>query len=320
MALASLETQPISAIEFDILDLDDSDTWRERDSIDILVLNERHKLGIVMENKVESQERPGQLERYREHMKQQFPSYRFLFIYLTVAGDDPSDKEYAKLTYSDICGVVEQLLHARASILGPDVTVLLRHYASLLRRHFMEESELIRLARQIYQKPRGALDFIFEQRPDQLQVIADFLKELANGRRDLVLDYCTKSHVRFALNAWESRPELKGGSGWTPTGRLLLFEFWNSERGTRLKLVIGPGDSHVRQRLFDTATRERAFFKNASTLYPKWTLIWSRPILDQKDLETKEQTELEEKLSKAWDGFLATDLPKITAMVEKALA
>ena len=54
---------PVSLIDLDIWSLDDSAVFCERHNIDILLLNDTHKLAIIIENKIYSGEHSDQLER-----------------------------------------------------------------------------------------------------------------------------------------------------------------------------------------------------------------------------------------------------------------
>jgi hypothetical protein len=38
--------------------------WREWQNIDILLLDDPHRLAVIIENKIDSGEQPGRLERY----------------------------------------------------------------------------------------------------------------------------------------------------------------------------------------------------------------------------------------------------------------
>ncbi len=87
----------------------------------------------------------------------------------------------------------------------------------------MEDSEIARLCRDIYKKHKQALDLIYSHRPDETAVVSERMKELIGESGEFVIDTDSKSTIRFAPVAWEGIVMLKEGSGWTLSGRMLLF-------------------------------------------------------------------------------------------------
>jgi len=142
------------------------------------------------------------------------------------------------------------LADSRAPGLGPDVRVAILHYAQMLRRHIVSESEIAELCRRIYRKHKQALDLVFDHRPDQQATLWDFLETLIAASPELVADYSSKQYVRFGVKTWEP-PVLPLGQGWTRSGRMLLFEFQNYPDSLKLKLIIGPGPDEVRKNSFN---------------------------------------------------------------------
>ncbi len=114
----------------------------------------------------------------------------------------------------------------------------------------MSESEIAELCRRIYRKHKDALDLIDEYKPDQQATIQSFLDALIEAAPELILDFSSKRYIRFTLKNWARLPLAQG---WTPSGRMLLFEFQNLPDSLKLKLVIGPGPLDVREELFRLA-------------------------------------------------------------------
>ena len=310
----------ISPITLDIWDLDDTQVWRERNNIDILLSSERNKLVICIENKIGTTEHSDQLRKYRDQIEKEFPEYIKLWFFLTLEGDVPSDSNYILVRYQMIQGILEKLIETREASLGPDVLVLLRHYRNLLGRHFMEDSELIQLAKQLYEKHRVALDFIFEHRPDVQSEIFDSVMSRIKESEGLIADHCTKAFIRFVPMVWDEIESMKGNSKeWTPTGRILLFEFRNYEK-LQLALVIGPGEQNVRQKIFEYASVNRKIFKPSSKkLTPKWAQIWEKTILTKKEMEDDGWNFNREKVEKSWNAFLENELPSIREAILESL-
>src|SRR6185437_4334491 len=117
------------------------------------------------------------------------------------------------------------------SRLKPDVRVLISHYAQLLRRHIVVDSEIADLCRKIYSKHAKAIDLILEHRPDNEAKLRDYLEGMIKRQPGLVFDENpSKAYIRFALREWDvpkllAPPELRRPE-WK-SGRILLFEFQN---------------------------------------------------------------------------------------------
>jgi len=309
---------PVSAVEIDVADLQGVKILREWRNIDILVRDDESHLVCAIENKIRSRERPGQLSRYREIVTREFPHHRALFVYLTPEGEEPSDGAYIPFSYGDIANLIDTVREVHESTLGADVSTLMRHYTAMLRRHIVSDSEIAELCRRIYRRHKQALDLIFEYRPDLQWDIAEFLRDLLEEEKDagLVLDHTTKRYTRFAVAEWDDIPALCSGQGWTPSGRLLLFEFENKSDRLTLYLLIGPGPDVIRQKLHEIALQHPKIFRGAlKRLYSKWTMIYKRPFLRRPDYDNPDFDALTEKIRKEWAKFLANDLPAIRNVI-----
>jgi len=314
LSSASENQLPFTPIDLDIWDLDELLVYRERHNIDILLLDDERKVAVIIENKVVSSEHGAQLARYKAQAEQHYPEFRKLFLFLTPEGEEPSDPEYIPIDYGLIVSLVERMIETRQSTLGPDVLTLMNHYGEMLRRHIVDESEIKKLCEQIYRKHQRALDLIYEYRPDLQAEIYDFLIDLINNHPDLKFDHYSKSYVRFLPQEWDT-PILKQGDGWTPSGRISLFEFDNFPTSLRLKLYIGPGPKEIRQKLLDMALEnDPPFHSSYKVLNQKWNSILVRPILSTNDFETKDLDELTAEIDKKWSRFVANELPQIRQM------
>jgi PD-(D/E)XK nuclease superfamily len=319
-ALASANTSPVplSPVDLDVWSLNELVVLREWHSIDILLLDEPHHLAVIIENKIDSSEHSDQLRRYLELVKQYFPEWNILGLYLSPEGDAPSHEAYIPIDYLAVCETVERLIESRSSTVSGDVRILMAHYAQMLRRHIVAESEIAELCRRIYRKHQRALDLIYEYRPDQQASIRQTLEELVQKSEGLTLDHSSKSYVLFAPTGWDKSAELKSGGGWTPSGRILLFEFLNSPDRLLLRLYIGPGPVATRQRLFEMAKAHPSPFRLASkSLGQKWNSIYSGTFLTSKDYEDATDEQLAEEIGKHWKNFVDHVLPAISDVLRQ---
>lgn len=302
---------PITPIDLDVWSLDNLEVRREWRNIDILLIDEEHKFVVIIENKVTGGEHSEQLIRYRKIIKDRFPEYKRLGLYLNPEGVTPSDEWYIPISYDLIAELVKRFVQTRQSTLGPDVLTMMKHYEQMLRRHIVSESEITELCRRIYKKHQRALDMIYEYRPDLQEELRYFLEELAGETPGTVMDHCTKSRIRFTFEDLDFL-ELQEGEGWTDSGRMLLFEFANYSDRLALALIVGPGPIEIRQKLFDLAQENQPPFDVAfKNLGKKFNTIYSQNLLISKHYEEADLEEMEEVIRGKWEHFLNSTYPKL---------
>ncbi len=90
----SASTAAVSPIEIDVWDPEWIEVRREWNNIDILVVDERSKIAVIIENKIDTTEHSNQLARYHRRVSDTFPSFRVLPLFRTPAGVPPSDDRY----------------------------------------------------------------------------------------------------------------------------------------------------------------------------------------------------------------------------------
>jgi hypothetical protein len=309
---------PISLIDMDVWNLTEIEVSREWQNIDILLIDNPHKLAVIIENKIGSGEHSNQLQRYRQAVNHHYPGWNIVCIFLTPDGDIPTDENYISLDYTTVCLIIERLTEKRESTLGADVRTLMTHYTQMLRRHIVSESEIAELCRRIYKKHKLALDLIFEHRPDEHAAIIEVVRNLIEADPNLKLDTTSKTLLRFAPLEWYEINELMQGQGWTPSGQMLLFECYNRPDHLKVVLYIGPGPEEMRQKLFSTAQENTPLFRTQSkNLNQKWNSIYSKKLLQRKDYEEFQTEDLEIKIEKIWKEFVESDLPKIINIIRE---
>jgi hypothetical protein len=221
--------------------------------------------------------------------------------------------------YSLVTEVIDAVAESRAAVVNPDVKTLMTHYTEMLRRQIVNDSQVAELCRQIYQQHGRAIDLIYKHRPDIQTELQAELEALIEEEPRLVADYSGKTRIRFSVEGWDAPALLT--ADWTPSGRLLLFEFFNRPEDLQLKLMVGPskpGKEDVRQRIFDMATANPDVFKRPHRTDGDWGEIYSRPFLDRRlygtDVNEAERTE---EIRRHWAEFLKDDLPRIDAALKE---
>jgi hypothetical protein len=177
-------------------------------------------------------------------------------------------------------------------------------------------SEIARLCRQIYQQHKRAIDLIYEHRPDVQAEIQGVIEDLVEAEAGLELDEGFKSKSRIAVRGWDT-PTLLTSTGWTASGRILLFEVWNYLGSLELKLYVGPGPDVTPQGLLDMARAHPGVLQVPRRSSVKWTPIFSRRFLDQETYEDIVAEERENEIRRRWAEFLREDLLRMDAVLKE---
>ena len=302
------ESLPVSPLDLDVWSLDEITVQREWQHIDILLLDVEHRLAVVIENKVGSEEHSNQLARYHEVVQRTYPGWTFFGIYLTPDGEPPTHPAFLPCSYNAVGGAIESLLESRKSTMGQDVRTLLRHYHQMLHRHIMSESQIADLCRRIYHKHQRALDLIFEHRPDVQSELAGLLRKLVESTPGLHLIQASKAMLRFTASGWETVPVLQQGT--TSIGRILFFEFYNGPAELKLTLYIGPGPQGTRQRILEIA-RSGTALKPNNDRGDQWKTLRNWRLLRPSDYVSASPAELADMVRARWSRFVQEDLPPV---------
>lgn len=308
----------VSPVHLDAWDLSHLTVRREWQNIDVLVVDHVNKLVVVFENKIASSEHSNQLLRYLSIVDGEFPSKEWtcLAIYLTPDGGDPSSTDYLPADFGIVADTVDSLAQSRKATLDLAVRELMIHYAQMLRRHIVTDSEIADLCRRIYHRHQRAIDLIFEHRPDQLAEVQAVLVELVRSRDGLILDTASKQVVRFAPQEWELLPK---SSSWTRSGRLVLFEFSSYPNRLDLNLWVGPGPTDDRQQLIDLASLHQPPFRVPKGPQGKrFKSIFSRAFLRSQDYEGAMSDDVSQRIHSRWDAFVNHDLPLLILPIQEA--
>ena len=317
------DDRPVNLVEMSVADLSPAMVLREHHNIDILAIDETNQLVVVIENKVDTSEHSNQLERYRSYANDTYPEFRRVFVYLTVEGEPPSDANFVAFSYTQIAVLVEEVLRRRGSTINVGAKLALEHYLEMLRRHIVPNEELIKLARDIYKKHKTALEFIFEQRPDQQLEISDYTVTLVRNEASIELVRHAKSYTQFCPADWRNMPKFNATdtSKWTKTGRSLLFEFRNNVNGLQLTLVLGPCEPELRKRIYDFCTSHPEEFPGiAKPMGAQWSTLYSKKMLTKNQLGTQEMDALKDRIGEWWDRFLRDDMLRIRSALEAEFA
>lgn len=316
MRASSLGINAPTIFDIDIWSFMETEVLREWRNIDILIKDDNHKLICVLENKIYSKEHSGQLRRYKEIVEVEYPDYQKMFVYLTIEGDEASEDEYLSISYHDIIEIITHIIDNKSTSIGEEILIFISHYREMFRRYIMENSEIQEICKKIYKKHKKALDLIFEYKPDLLMEINECLTEIIKNDSDLILDFSSKSYIRFITKKLDFIP--RKGEGWTKSERILLFEFKNNLNGIALYLIIGPGPKEIRENLYEIAKKSPKLFNVANRKFTtQWYSIYKKPIIKANNYEDKDILEIRERIKEKIENFKINDLVKIEKEIEK---
>ena len=315
------EVRPLSLSEMVLTDLSDCRVLREYQLIDVLCIDERNQFLLAIENKVGSREHSDQLHRYRSFLEGRYRDFRRVLAYLTPDNERPSDEDWTPVGYGEVISIVESVVGKHQEALGQAVSTCLNHYTGMLRRNIVTNDELIEIARGVYQKHRIALDFIFEQRPDDQLEISELAAELASRDERIEVVRCTKSYINFFPRVWKDIEVFNATprEEWTKGGHSLLFEIRNTADVIKMAIVIGPvPEDNLRRKILDFSHEFPKLFPDASkTLYPKWTQIYSKTMIDRTTLHSEPIEETKHRFEGQFQNFMQEEFQKIVDVLSE---
>ena len=169
-------TDRYDLLRMQTLDYSSFTVYKDWQNIDIVLVSDKEKMVIVIENKVTSKERDQELSRYRSQIEKEFDRLDKVYIFLSKEGILLSDIEFwDTMTFSDLVELLEQICERKN--LKLDVEHMIRNYKEIIRRDIVDEHQLMEICNKIYNKHKKALDLIFENRMDDKNVVGTIIRE-----------------------------------------------------------------------------------------------------------------------------------------------
>jgi hypothetical protein len=283
----------LTPAKVELMNFNDVEVMREWQNIDILVSSPSNQWCLLIENKIKSRESPTQLLRYLECVKKDKPGYELIPIFLTLDGDDPSEKAmeagYIALSHAQVLTLADQIIKQHDKRIPEDAQVLLDHYLETLRRLTMQDQELIELCKTIYRKHRPAIDLIIEygRVSNVLDVAAQEIKcqidcefaEVIGSRLWFLPKSMGINLPQEFLNGWNGIPR--------PTPIAFWFRYFDHRQHFRMILEVGPmADGKKRIRLLNALKKSGFNFRKLGLREEaKFTRIVSETIKPKLDPE-----------------------------------
>ena len=275
--------------------------YREKDHIDILMVDEKNYFIFAIENKLRSKEHDNQLSRYKKLLYEKYPKskYKHIFTYLTINQEEASDEEWASYSYHEMIKIIERISKQTQS----SVKLFLEDYIEMIRRDIVTDDKIIQLCQDIYNKHKTALDLIFQYKPDLTSDIADFIKDIVSEFSDYSLNHSIKNYIRFSSPKLEpiNQKYKSVDAGWVKDHSVLLHEIRIHKNRIILTTVVGPTTDDSRVRIMDFYQGKVNEELKSS---PKWTTLKSTDIIRYN--ETDDLSEILNKL----ENKLKNVLPK----------
>lgn len=179
---------------------------REKNNIDLLLVDESNKVVLAIENKVYASERSdgndgGQLKKYFEYIHNNYnDNYKKFFIYLTLDNSYPSEENQAKwlvASHQMIGEVVGQFVSNNN--ISDKTELILSSYIDLLkRRNIMADKNIEELCEKIWAKNSKALDILHRYRKTDLDKFYNLVCE--DDKFDIYEDNSIKTKVHDNLS------------------------------------------------------------------------------------------------------------------------
>lgn len=206
---------------------------REWHYIDILAVSDKEKFILCIENKIDSGEHSNQLARYQKTIRDAYPGYKVMYIFLSPAGTEASLADtWISMSYNDVIHIIEAACKKHKLI--PDVELLISNYIETIRRDIVGDDRLARICAEIYNRHKKALDLIYENKPDRASDVAECfrkwgIQKTKEGKMEIILDKCGKTYTRFKTQIMsEILPDASEAlSGWN-TSNYYFYELMNN--------------------------------------------------------------------------------------------
>jgi hypothetical protein len=318
----------ISPLDVHLMKLESAALRREWQHIDMLAVIGEEKLIVAIELKIDAFEGRDQLAKYHKAVREQWPDWRHLFIFLTKRGEDASEdhgKDWLSVPLEALASQFDQLI--RRQLGSADARYLLASYVAMLRRNHLTNEKLEALAAKIWSQHRQALEFLMDQRPDAGEgIFGELFEKRENlavrmteaAGQEVITDHCSPNILRYAVRDWDKLDQFLTAQ-WTPTNRLILLEIERSgdRRSIRLRFALGPALNDTRLRYHQALVDEGVPTTKKKEISQQWTRLSTRTIAIATD--DLEGTLDFEATARTVEGYARELIPLYTSALAKLL-
>lgn len=308
-----------------LLDLGSTEILREWNHIDLIIYFPEIEDGIVfaLELKIEAKEHSDQLKKYESVVDKAWPSAEKHFFVLSAFDIDPTSERWHALSFEEIIDAFDVLLSEKGGG-HPSARNLLRAYIEMMRRRYLPNEKLERIAQRIWRKHASTLEYLIGQRPNIMRdasmavqasnVISEIAEtvETESGIR-IQQDSSSNTYLRFFVPAWAENPHMVAGD-LTVSGHLLICEVEFYGERIHIRMMISKGDPGKRELLYsilkDHPDVDTGRSKKLTGQYTRLASKTIKRIKNIDELSSEEDlTELVEFTKKEIAAFLKKHLP-----------
>lgn len=296
----------LSVFDTEKMSYNDFEIKREWHNIDILAINHKNKICIIIENKIYANESKGQLEKYYNVVKNEYKNYELIPVFLTLDGIEPSDIRYGVLSYNQVLKILKFIVSIQKENMSEKVYDFINYYLKTLEILTMEDQKIKQLCKEIYKDHKEALDLIYEYAED-----TDF----EESAREFIQNISAQEIYIDGKSAWFMPKEFKeylkkiGEEKWCEN---LPFAFWFIAKEEKLGIIMEVRpfvSASLRQKflnhlkdydihIHDYSFKPGAKYTRIFTKYPRFE-DW-----DNKESIIQKMDELYKKFAKKTEGNL----------------
>ncbi|PIR50708.1 hypothetical protein COU78_05015 [Candidatus Peregrinibacteria bacterium CG10_big_fil_rev_8_21_14_0_10_49_24] len=322
----------ISVFDYTALDLSDIEIRREYRNIDLILTSPSNKLCIVIENKIYSGEREGQLKKYHEIVQTEYPDFKQVFMFLSLEPQDISSemqRVYVSVTYEYVLQLIQKLLKTKS--MDDKVQFVLQQYETTLQSLLNMNEEIEKTAQKLYKSHKGAFDLIFKYVQPSNKVPNNLL-ELIEKEPSLHPFRSSAAYISFQPQwLYDALPTLRNKGIFSAEeelakSTLFLFEFYVGEDRIQFDFKIGEhNDPTIRELLYRVYTENKDVFNAISfnsKLYPKYHIAFQKHIVKKQEVKKYNEEGEEEIYKLAQQRFrelVDKDLPRIQEVIQREI-
>ena len=301
--------------------MEEIEIHRELENIDLLLVDEKNKFVLVIENKIDTCQHDNQLTRYRDYVDVQYPSneYKKLFIYLKPQ-KEKVELPYIFVSYQVIVDLIKNLLVEIKENSNQDIVTLIKHYQDILERDIMKEENIGTICAKIYKQHKTAIDLINKYGTPQKE-LGDILQEVLE-EKDYLQDVVKESNSSYLCLPKDIKDKSKLAFGdWTKNHNYITaLKFVNFRNNcNNIEILFAPVKNSQ-----DTSKKDTIidFIQNIKFENDKRGWAWSTPIelitLDEY-INCKSREEVKTHLSQRIDEEKSTYINALQNAINKAI-
>jgi hypothetical protein len=323
----------LSVFDFVQIDFEDLEIRREYKNIDLIFLSRENQFCIVIENKINSTEKKGQLEKYRKIIEAEYSDFKhIIYIYLSLKDQQITESEqdyYVRLNYDHIIKLIEQVVSNQNLKLANQTKFVFEQYLQTLRSMLNKNEEIENIAQQLYKKYKSAFDLVFKYSdPTGNSEIWSKLKDLIKNEKSIRPFSSNKTYLRFQPNFLYNNLNKLKEAGLLEKDDLtknwmFLFEFYFENDQVVFYFKIGRGDQLARKKLYEICKKHKDVFpliaKNKEKLAP-WHDAFKKEIITASEIQKYEDSaNLEKHLEKRFRELMDIYMPKIIEKINEEI-